>query len=108
MKIATPLLAMLAAGFLGHSAFGSCPSLALCVAQDGHGFYHITYYQTAPMPDTSVALFTGAGGVSTSGPGWQRPLPDNGDVKLVVGNDQHGQARMAYIPVTSHFAPAGQ
>jgi hypothetical protein len=38
----------------------------------------------------------------------QRIQPDNGDVKLVIGNDQHGQAHVAYIPQTSHFGPAGQ
>jgi len=40
--------------------------------------------------------------------GMQRPLPDNGDLRLVEGTNQHGQATAAYIPVSSHFSQAGQ
>jgi hypothetical protein len=58
-----------------------------------------------------VALSTGAGGVGAAmGPlqTQDRPLPDQGNVRYVVGTNQHGTPNAAYIPVSSHFQPAGQ
>ena len=110
MKITHTILALLAAGFLGHAAFASDTygPLGLMIAQDGHGGQHIMFFQTGLLPATSLALYTDGGGVATPVAALQRIQPDNGDVKLVIGNDQHGQAHVAYIPQTSHFGPAGQ
>jgi len=116
MKITHIILALSAAGFLGHSAFGSDSNscgcqLNLAVTQDGHGGSHFQYYQTAqPADATSVALSTGSGGVAGPMVLADRvgPLPDNGQVKFVIGTNQHGQPSSANIPMTSHFSQAGQ
>ena len=114
MKITHTILALLAAGFVGQSAFGSdnnAPQLNLAITPDGHGGSHFQYYQSAPQGDaTSVALATSSGGVADPVSYQQRngPQPDQGQVKFVTGTNQHGQANSAYIPMTSHFSPGGQ
>ncbi|HEX4085201.1 MAG TPA: hypothetical protein VHY22_09835 [Chthoniobacteraceae bacterium] len=127
MKITHTILALLAAGFLGQTAFAgsdmnttmtqqqngcTCPQPQqnLAVVQDGHGYYHFLFYQVTNTPAAgSVALSTASGGVITSPMTVQNgPLPDNGQTKYVIGTNQHGNAHAAYIPVTSHFAQAGQ
>ena len=111
MKTTHTILALLAAGFLGHSAFGSDTNgpWGFAFSQDPHGGYHAMYYQTTGQPDTtSVALYTSSGGVISPMAVQDRTQADKGDVKLVIGTNQHGQANVAYIPVTSHFAPSGQ
>jgi len=114
MKITTTILALVAAASLGQSAFaddnGTMP-LALAVVGNGHGSYHTMYYQTAPGgADTTVAMYTDSGGVTTNTTLYsrERPLNDDGQIRFVVGNNQHAQARPTYIPVSSNFAPAGQ
>lgn len=116
MKIPHIIIALLAVGFLGQSAFGSDNNSPLCLAltQDGHGGTHFMYHQTYDQgfSTASVALLTSSGGMGNGNQlavgAQEGPLPDNGDVKFVIGTNQHGQANSADIPMTSHFAPAGQ
>lgn len=116
MKISYSVLALLAAGFLGHGAFGSpmddnVAPPRLAVTQDGHGYYHFLYFQTNVAMDaaTSIALSTTSGGVVSSPmPLREGTLPDDGQTRFVIGTNQHGQSEAAYIPVTSHFAQANQ
>jgi hypothetical protein len=112
MKTIPTIIALAAAGFLGHSAFanGNCqPPQGLAVIQNGHGQQRFEYFpQNARHADTSVALYTNSGEGAFAPLGIYRPLPDNGEVKLVEGTNQHGQATTAYIPVSSHYSPAGQ
>jgi len=111
MKITHTILALLAAGFLGHSAFGSDTTgpLWLAIMQDGHGGSHIIYYQTYGQPGaTSVALFSSSGSVMDASLVQGPPQADNGQVRFTTGTNQHGQASSAYIPLTSHFAQASR
>jgi len=111
MKILKPILALLAAVCLGHSALGSDNnngSLALAVTQDGHGGSHIMYYQTYSQETTSVALSTASGGLMNSTAMQGPPQADNGQVRFVTGTNQHGQANSAFIPLSSHFAQSNQ
>jgi len=112
MKITHTILTLLAAGFLGHNAFGDNGTnpLSLAVTQDGHGGSHFAYYQTNPARDmTTVALYTSSGGlVVTPLPARDRPLTDDGQTRFVIGTNQHGQANCAYIPLDSHFGQANQ
>ena len=112
MKITNTLLALLAALFLGHSAFGSDTNtpLALAIIQDGHGGSHFVYVQTYGQPWTTmtVALSTNSGGVADTTLVQGPPQADNGQVRFVIGTNQHGQANAAYIPLSSHFAQASQ
>lgn len=110
MKIALTIVALTAAAFLGQRAFGddNYQPLALAITQDGHGHQHFQYYQTLGDTDTSVALLTNSGGGVNTPEGMQRTQADLGEIRLVEGTNQHGQATAAYIPVTSHFAQAGQ
>ena len=114
MKITHTILALLAAGFLGHSAFGADTSntygpLGLAIMQDGHGGTHIVYYQTfGQQGTTSVALSTSSGGVMDPSLIQGPPQADNGQTRFVSGTNQHGQPTSAYIPLTSHFAQASQ
>ena len=112
MKITHTILAVLAAGFLGQSAFGDNTNnpLGFAVTQDGHGGSHFMYYQTNPTQDmTTVALSTSSGGVAGGQiQGREGNLPNSGAVRFVTGTNQHGQANSAYIPLDSHFGQAGQ
>ena len=110
MKITHTILALLAAGFFGHSAIADTNSpLCLTFMQDGHGWYHIVYIQTyAQQGSTSVALSTNTGGVMDTATQQGPPQADNGQVRFVIGTNQHGQAGSAYIPLSSHFAQASQ
>ena len=124
MKMTQTILALLAAGFLGQSAFAGsdmntanlqqasapAPQQNLAVIPDGHGNSHFLYYQVTQDPNAgSVALSTASGGVVTTPMTVQNgPLADDGMTKFVVGTNQHGTASTANIPVTSHFAQAGQ
>jgi hypothetical protein len=115
MKITRTILALLAAGFLGQFAFADNSNQNLAVIPDGHGGSHFLYYQTNNLQgggggDSSVAISTASGGAGASGPLVQQPgvLPDDGMTRFVMGTNQHGQAAGANIPVTSHYAPAGQ
>jgi hypothetical protein len=119
MKIIHISLALLAAGFLGSSAFAdnnnnnscSCQTpLSLAVTQNGHGQLHFMYFQVSP-DNASVALSTSSGGVTGFAGTMQeqdRPLPDGGNVRYVIGTNQHGQPMASNILISSHFAPAGQ
>lgn len=110
MKIPSLILALAAAGFLGRSAFAddNAQPFALAMTQDGHGHQRFQYYQTMGDPSTSVALDTNSGGGVNTPLGTQRAQSDLGDTRLVVGTNQHAQATVADIPVTSHFSQAGQ
>ena len=111
MKIIRATLALVVAGFLGQSAFGSDSNcaLGLAIMQDGHGGNHIVYYQTySQQSTTSVALWTNSGGVTDPALQQGPPQADNGQTRFVIGTNQHGQANSAYIPLTSHFAQSGQ
>ncbi len=112
MKITHSILALAAAGLLGHSAFGDDNSgpLGFAITQNGHGSYHFMFYQNAAQTDMSVALETNAGGVTTTLPFAQQegPLADQGQTRFVTGTNEHGQPTQAYIPVSSSFGPARQ
>jgi hypothetical protein len=109
MKTIPTIIALAAVGFLGQSAFADYQPLGLAVIQNGHGQQRFEYFPlNAQQADTSVALYTATGGGVSAPLGVDRPLTDNGDVKLVQGTNQHGQATAAYIPVSSHYSPAGQ
>ena len=111
MKITHTVLALIATGFLGATAFAdnNWAPLALAVTQNGHGQQHFQYYQTLPQQgDTSVALYTNSGGGVMAPLGMYRPISDNGNTRFVIGTNQHGVANAAYIPVSSNFAPASQ
>jgi hypothetical protein len=111
MKKTLTIIALAALGFLGQSAFAdcNCAPLGLAVVQNGHGQQRFEYFpQSVQTADTSVALYTNSGEGPFAPLGIQRPLTDNGETKLVEGTNQHGQATAAYIPVSSHYSPAGQ
>jgi hypothetical protein len=112
MKITTTILALAAAGLLGQSAFGddNTSPLGFAITQNGHGSYHYMYYQQTGQSDTSVALVTNSGGVTTglTLDAQTGPLADQGQTRFVVGTNQHGQAVAAYIPVSSNFGQARQ
>ena len=112
MKIIRTILALAAAGLLGHSAFGddNTGPLGFAITQNGHGSYHFLFYQNGAQNDTSVALMTGAGGVATVLPlqAQEGVQADQGQTRFVVGTNQHGQASAAYIPLSSSFGPARQ
>jgi hypothetical protein len=112
MKITSTILALAAAGLLGQSAFGddNTGPLGFAITQNGHGSYHLQYYQTWAQNDTSVALVTNSGGVDPGAPLQAQvgPQADQGQTRFVVGTNQHGQAAAAYIPVSSNFGPARQ
>ena len=117
MKITYTILALLTAGLLSHSAFGdndsSSSSLGFAVTQDGHGQSHFLYYQSSGLAypnivaPASIALTTSSGGVDNSTVVLQ-PSDAVGGVKYVIGTNQHGESMAAFVPVNSHFAPAGQ
>lgn len=112
MKTKFIILALAAAGFLGQSAFGDTNNgpWAYTITPTGHGSFHCIYYQDSSQTGMSVALVTNSGGVTTPMPlpAQTGPLPDNGQTRFVIGNNQHAQARCAYIPLSSNFAPATQ
>lgn len=115
MKLTHTILALLAAVTLGHSALGDngpTGNLGLAVTQDGHGgshfLYYVNYQPDQAMNSTSVALSTSSGGVGTTISGRNGVQNDNGQTRFVIGTNGHGTASAAYIPVNSHFAPAGQ
>jgi hypothetical protein len=77
--------------------------------QDGHGGCHVVYNQTyGQQGTTSVALSTSSGGVMDTTLVQGPPQADNGQIRFVTGTNEHGQPNSAYIPLTSHFAPASQ
>jgi len=110
MKITYTILALAAVGFLGQSALADCAGpFGFTILPNAHGGYHCVYYQSTGMPvDTTVALETPSGGVSAPMAPQPRPQADNGDVRFVIGTNQHGQANAAYIPVSSNFGPGRQ
>lgn len=113
MKISLITLALTAALCIGQSArAGGCGcALGFVVVPDSHGSSHAMYYQTNPTGDMmTVALETNSGSGIATGPLQTRDgvLPDNGDLRFVIGTNQHGEAGAAYIPVSSHFAQAQQ
>jgi len=118
MKITYSILALLATGFLGQSAFAednNCQNtgLNLAVTQTGHGQSHFMYFQTAGLAypnivaPASIAITTDSGGVDYS---TAAVSPSNapGGVKFVIGTNQHGQTMAAFVPVASNFGPARQ
>jgi hypothetical protein len=109
MKITATILALAAAGYLGHAmADDSGRTFSLGITSDGHGNQHFQYHQDNAVPNSSVALDTSSGGVTSQQGNWQRPLTDGGNTRFVIGTNQHGVAAGTYIPVSSNFAPAGQ
>jgi hypothetical protein len=110
MKITHTLLALAALGFLGQSALADTAGpFGFTISQNGHGGYHFLYYQTTGLPDSmTVALETPSGGISAPLNVLQRAQSDNGNVRFVIGTNQHAQATAAYIPVSSNFGPARQ
>jgi hypothetical protein len=109
MKITYTILTLLTLGFLNLGAYADNGPYALAVVQDGHGGSHFMYYQAPADSTVTVALETDSGGVS--GPVYMTNtgvLADNGQVRYVIGTNQHGNANAAYIPVSSHFAQGQQ
>jgi hypothetical protein len=117
MKITYTILALLAAGFLGQSAFAdnncSCSSLGLAVSQDGHGGSHFLYYQSTGVAypnivaPASIAVTTPSGGIDGSTV-VETPANATGGIKFVIGTNQHGQTMAAFVPAASNFGPARQ
>jgi len=117
MKIKYSILALMAAGFLGQSAFADntcpCTGLNLAVTQNGHGASHFMYFQTAGLAypnivaPASIALTTDSGGVDYSTVAVS-PADAPGGVKYIIGTNQHGQSMAAFVPAASNFGPARQ